>query len=85
LDKLADAFEGLSVESFSEIIGPLFFGVNLQDDDIAIVDRAPEEVSFDKKVLRLVGNAWWRVEGGLHYCPRRHNNHPSFLLHRDTT
>ena len=44
--------ESLTVETFSEIIGPLFFRVDLQNTDVSVGDMTPEEVPFDKEVLR---------------------------------
>ena len=49
--------ESLTVETFSEIISPLFFRVDLQNTDVSVGDMTPEEVPFDKEVLRSVGDS----------------------------
>ena len=57
MDELADALKGFAIQTFCEVVGPLFFGVNFQHSDIAVVDKAPEEMLLDKKILRPVGDA----------------------------
>jgi hypothetical protein len=57
LDELAYVLEGLTIEAFSEIVGPLFFGVDFQHSDIPVVDVAPKEVPLDEEILRPVGDA----------------------------
>ena len=57
MHELAYVLESFTVETFSEIISPLFFRVNLQNTDVSVGDMTPEEVPFDKKVLRSVGDS----------------------------
>ena len=57
LNKLADVFKSFSVETFGEIVSPLFFRVDLQNDNIPVVDVTPEEVPLDEKVFGSVGDS----------------------------
>jgi hypothetical protein len=57
LNKLSDVLKSFSVETFREIISPLFFRVDLQNDNISIVDVTPEEVPLDEKIFGSVGDS----------------------------
>ena len=63
LDKLADVFEGVTIETFCEIVGPLFLGVNLVNLNGAITDVAPKEMPLHEEVLGSVGDALFGGEG----------------------
>ena len=45
------------VEAFCEIVSPLFFRVDLQNDDISIDDVTPEEVPLDEGISGSVGDS----------------------------
>ena len=62
LHELADVFKCLAIETFCEVVCPLFFGVNFQDGDVAIGDVAPKEVPLDEEILRPVGDTLFRGE-----------------------
>ena len=57
LNELAYTFETLAIESFCQIIGPLFQSVDLDNDDGSVTNVRPEEVPLHLKVLRTIGDA----------------------------
>ena len=57
LDELADALKGFSIQSLGKVICPLLFRVDFKHCDLTIVYMTPEEVPFDKEILRSVRDA----------------------------
>ena len=57
LNKLADMLKSFAIESFGEVIRPLFFCVNFQDIDLTTLYMAPEEVPLNQEILCSVGDS----------------------------
>jgi hypothetical protein len=55
--RLPSTLKGFAIQTFCEVVGSLFFGVNFQHTDIAVVDVPPNELPLDKKILRPIGDA----------------------------